>query len=426
MAQSSPFTETNLVNFEKGERKMKGQSLRQSHVVVVGGGYAGVLAALRLAGRTPRARVTLINGQDHFVERIRLHQAAAGDRRQQRSLRSMVEGRGIAFHKGWVTTIRPEQQRVVVQSEGQQDEIAYDHLIYAVGSTVDAHSVPGIKEHAYTLSNPERAAQLHDQLPAVVARAGRLLVIGGGLTGIEAAAEMAERYPSLHVMLATRGAFGDNLSRKGAAYAREIFTALGIQLLEDVEITAIEAQAAHTQDGQAIPFDLCLWAGAFVVPSLARDSGVPTNARGQMLVDDYLRSIAYPAIYAIGDAAATPLRMACATAMPMGAYVADVLAALINGKPQPAPFRFGYLLQCVSLGRRRGLVQFVNADDSPQERVITGAAAAFVKESICRYTLWSIDVERWLPGSYFWPRAELPGSALSFKDSKAIAYAATE
>jgi NADH:ubiquinone reductase (H+-translocating) len=405
---------------------MKGQNLNQSHVVVVGGGYAGALAALRLAGRTRGARVTLINGVDHFVERIRLHQVVAGDRRKQHSMRSMVEGRGITFRKGWVTQIQPERKRVVVQNEGQQDEISYDYLIYAAGSTVDVYSVPGVKEHAYAFSSQEQAADLYGEVPAVAARGGTLLVIGGGLTGIEAASEMAERYPSLRVMLATRGAFGDNLSKKGAAYVRQVFATLGVRLLEHVEIKEVAAQAALTQDGGMISFDLCLWTGSFGAPSLARDSGVPTNAWGQILVDDSLRSTVYPAIYAIGDAAATPLRMACATAMPMGAYVADVLAAVIDEKPQPGPFHFGYVLQCISLGRRRGLVQFVNADDSPQERVITGAVAAFVKESICRYTVWSIDLERWLPGSYFWPRAELPWSARSFTDSKAIAYAGTE
>jgi NADH:ubiquinone reductase (H+-translocating) len=420
MAQSSPFLETDLVNFETGERKMKSQDFEQPHVVVVGGGYAGVLAALRLAGRTRQARVTLINGQDYFMERIRLHQAATGDRRKQRSLRSLVQGRGITFRKGWVTKIEPEQKRVVVQNEGQQDEISYNYLIYAAGSTVDVHSVPGVKEYAYTLSSLERAAQLYDQLLAVEAQGGTLLVIGGGLTGIEAAAEIAERYPSLHVMLATRGVFGDNLSKKGTAYVRKIFANLGVQLLEHVEITEVAAQAALTQDGGVISFDLCLWAGSFVVPSLAQNSSLPTNARGQVLVDAHLRSVAYPAIYAIGDAAATPLRMACATAMPMGAYVADVLSAVINGMRLPAPFRFGYLLQCISLGRRRGLVQFVNVDDSPQDRVVTGATAGFVKESICRYTVWSLDLERWLPGSYTWPRSELLWSAQSVTNSNVI------
>jgi NADH:ubiquinone reductase (H+-translocating) len=420
MAQSSPFLETDLVEFETGERKMKSQDFEQPHVVVVGGGYAGVLAALRLAGRTRQARVTLINGQDYFMERIRLHQAATGDRRKQRSLRSLVQGRGITFRKGWVTKIEPEQKRVVVQNEGQQDEISYNYLIYAAGSTVDVHSVPGVKEYAYTLSSLERAAQLYDQLLAVEAQGGTLLVIGGGLTGIEAAAEIAERYPSLHVMLATRGVFGDNLSKKGTAYVRKIFANLGVQLLEHVEITEVAAQAALTQDGGVISFDLCLWAGSFVVPSLAQNSGLPTNVRGQVLVDAHLRSVAYPAIYAIGDAAATPLRMACATAMPMGAYVADVLSAVINGRRLPAPFRFGYLLQCISLGRRRGLVQFVNVDDSPQDRVVTGATAGFVKESICRYTVWSLDLERWLPGSYTWPRSELLWSAQSVTNSNVI------
>jgi NADH dehydrogenase FAD-containing subunit len=96
--------------------------------------------------------------------------------------------------------------------------------------------------------------------------------------------------------------------------------------------------------------------------------------------------------------------MACATAMPMGAYVANHLTVQLKGEPLPAPFRFSYLIQCVSLGRHDGLVQFVEADDRPKRRVITGWAAARIKELICRYTVWSLYQQRRWPGSYTWPQ----------------------
>jgi NADH dehydrogenase FAD-containing subunit len=126
-----------------------------------------------------------------------------------------------------------------------------------------------------------------------------------------------------------------------------------------------------------------------------------------MQVDAALRSVAHPNIYAVGDAAATPLRMACATAMPMGAYAADHLAARLNGQPQIEPFRFAYVLQCLSLGRRRALVQFVDRDDTPQERIITGWWGARIKELICRFTVWSLRWEKRVPGAYWWAKADL-------------------
>ena len=105
-------------------------------------------------------------------------------------------------------------------------------------------------------------------------------------------------------------------------------------------------------------------------------------------------------IYAVGDAAdlsqaiATPIRMACATALPMGAYVADELAAHLTGVAH-RPYEFAYAGRCISLGRRAGLVQLVDADDRPKEQIITGRMGALIKELICRYTVWQIQNPRW-------------------------------
>jgi len=402
-------------------------------IVVLGGGYAGVLAALRLAGKTRRANVhiTLINGSEHFVERIRLHQLATDQPLRSRPFARLLAGTGIEFIHGWATAIDPARRAVTVQqahNHARHDtesvcHVPYDHLIYAVGSTVDRHSVPGVAEHAHALGG-EAAARALQQATAALADGARILVVGGGWTGIEAATELAETHPHLHVTLATRGALGENLSRRGAAHLRTVCATLGIRVLEHTSITRIEPQRALCADGSAdecsVPFDLCVWAGAFTVPDLARRSGLATDAGGRVQVDAGLRSLSHPAVYAIGDAAATPLRMACATAMPMGAYIADQLAAQLNDAPTvhaestdkaSEPFRYAHALQCISLGRRQALVQFVRADDFPKERILTGWLAVGVKELICRATIWMLQLEKRFPGLYMWPQADLAPAA---------------
>jgi NADH dehydrogenase len=80
--------------------------------------------------------------------------------------------------------------------------------------------------------------------------------------------------------------------------------------------------------------------------------------------------------------------MSCATGLPTGRYVADVVATRLAGQ-EPAPLRFRYYIQCVSLGRRDGLIQVVDADDRPQDTVLTGVAAAAVKELVVRAARWT-------------------------------------
>ena len=131
------------------------------------------------------------------------------------------------------------------------------------------------------------------------------------------------------------------------------------------------------------------------------------DSRGRVLIDETLRNPTYANMYGVGDAAAAPVRMGCVSAMPMAAYAADHLAAQILDEAPVSPFGFKFMVRCISLGRRRGLVQLVDGDDTPREKIITGWTAARIKELICRYTVWSLYLEKRFPGSYQWPQEKL-------------------
>lgn len=387
-------------------------------IIVIGGGYAGTLAAIRLAGRTKKlpVQITLINGANIFVERIRLHQLASNKPLPQRSFTDLFAKTGIRFVQGWVTAVSLQQSAITIHTQSGEQQLPYDHLIYALGSSVDTTLIPGIQEHAHTLGSTQTTQHLQQVLPNIAQQNGRLLIIGGGLTGIEAATEIAETYPHLQVTLATRERFGKNLSAKGAAHIRRVFDQLSIRLEEETAVTRIDAHSAHTNDGRSLPFDLCLWAGPFAVPALARESGLPVTENGRLRVTPSLQVQNHPNIYTTGDAADTPLRMACATAMPMGAYAADHLAARLKGTEPPAPFRFAYAMRCISLGRKQALIQLVHADDTPKEKVLRGRTAVIVKEFICRFTIWGIKLEKRIPGSYLWPQSDIMDTQTSNLD----------
>ncbi len=363
-----------------------------TQVVILGAGYAGMMTALRLAQHTAKlpVSITLVNGTDTFVERIRLHQVAAAQRIHQRPIARLLRGTNIRFVRAWVTAIVPQSREITLKTDADEQTLSYDYLVYALGSTADKDSVPGVRQHTLAVGDPADAAQMRERLPQLAAANGQVVVVGGGLTGIEAASELAEAYPGLRVRLLTAGTLGAGLSEPGRAHLCDVFAQFGISVEEQCRIERVDAGAVLTANGERIAFDLCLWAGSFRALPLAQQAGLPVNQRGQILVDAFLRAIGSESIYAVGDAAAfvqdpgAPIRMACATGLPMGAQAADNLQArLLNVAEQP--FGFGYILQCISLGRNNGLIQFVNADDSPTERILTGKAAAWVKEGVCRF-----------------------------------------
>jgi NADH dehydrogenase FAD-containing subunit len=173
-----------------------------------------------------------------------------------------------------------------------------------------------------------------------------------------------------------------------------------VTLFDATRVSSVDREGVILEDGRRLYANVVLWCGAFDVPSIARDAGLEVNARGQIVVDEHLRS-SDPAIFAIGDSAAfSDLRMSCAVAMPMGAYVADFLSGATR-----EPFRFAFAIRCISLGRHDGIVQFVNPDDSPRDRALTGRAAAWVKEFICRFTVLSVRLES-RGVHYRWPKME--------------------
>jgi NADH dehydrogenase FAD-containing subunit len=352
-----------------------------TRIVVLGAGYSGQPAA-RLLARAKDISVTLVNERDRFVERVRLHQLAAGEKLRERPLSELLKGTGVRLVVDRVAAIDPDAKTVVLASG---DVLPYDTVVYALGSRMGGGAVPGVAEHAHTVATQEDAARLRARL----SDGGVVTVVGGGLTGIEAATELAEQYPALKVRLVTDGVFGAALSQKGRRHLKRTFDRLGIELREQAPVAEVRADGVVLADGEHIGSDVLVWTIGFTVPRLAAEAGLAVDEHGRLLVDDTGRSTSHPDVYGVGDAAAMhmpggqELRMACATAMPVAQQAVRAILARRDGRPVK-PFRFRYVNQCISLGRRDGLIQFVNRYDEPVETVLTGRLAALYKETVVR------------------------------------------
>ncbi len=354
-------------------------------IVVLGAGYTGMLAAVRLARRTRKldVAITLVNPSARFTERLRMHQIAAGQELADNRIPEILAGTGVEFVQGWVTAIDPEAQKVCVDSTGT---LHYDELIYALGSSTDTGIVTGAADHAWTLNDPRIAHRFSEHLAVVAANAGTVAVCGGGLTGIEAAAEIAETYPGLRVTLISSTEPGAMMGDKARAYLSKALDRLGVARAVGQAVTKVLPDAVELADDELVSADLTLWTTGVRVSPLAAQSGIETDARGLIVVDPTLRSVSHPNIHAIGDAAAVRqawghIHGTCQSGMPTAAYVADTIARQLKGKTVE-PFRFGYFHQPVSLGRKDAVIQFTNADDSPGRFYLTGRAAARYKESV--------------------------------------------
>jgi NADH dehydrogenase len=368
----------------------------QHRIVILGAGYSGAIAAGRLAKRLHRedVAITLVNAEPDFVERVRLHQLATGQQLRSRPFRDMFAGTGVELKIATVTGVDVDRKTVAVLGSTGTEELRYDTLVYALGSGWNPQGVPGVAQYAEDITGRRGALRLRARLGGL--GAGQpVVVVGGGLTGVEAATEIAEARPDLDVALVARGALGDWLSPKGRARLRKVAGTLGIRVHEHAVVTSVEADRVGTADGATIPAVVTVWTAGFAVHPIAQATSLLVDEAGRIVVDRTMRSVSHPEVYAIGDAALAmgvgdkPLRMSCASGAPMAWQAADSIAARLTGGKLPnAPLR--YFNQCVSLGRKQGLIQYVTADDRPVSAVLTGRVAAVYKELVCRGAAWGV------------------------------------
>ncbi|MBV8181328.1 MAG: FAD-dependent oxidoreductase [Mycobacterium sp.] len=369
---------------------------QRTHIVVIGGGYAGTLAANHLRLRAD-VDITLVNPRPVFVERIRLHQLAAGSGTAAVDYGTML-GEGIQLIVDSAERINSTDRTIELTSGAVLD---YDYLIYAVGSTgVVPAAVPGAVEFAYPVAELEHAERLRDALDELHPDAP-VVVVGAGLTGIETASELAGQR---RVTLVCGGVLGPSLSRAGRRSVAKWLRRLGVDVLETPAVSEVRADAVVLSDGAILPSAVTVWTAGFGVPELAARSGFRTDPLGRLLTDETLTSVDDPRIVAAGDAAAPsgqPLRMSCQAAGPLGAQAANTVLSRIAGT-DPAALSQAFVGQCVSLGRSYATFQIARTDDTPVNAVVGGRFAASLKEAICKATVWSIRREAAKPGSYFW------------------------
>ncbi|WP_432034269.1 NAD(P)/FAD-dependent oxidoreductase [Streptomyces antibioticus] len=367
-------------------------------IVVLGAGYAGAFVAGTLARRLSPAdtEITVVNAEPDFVQRLRLHQLAAGQEIEAPLLAEVFAGTAIRLRRAHVTAVCPERQIVAVADADGGGDLGYDTLLYALGSHGAGHGVPGVAEHAFDVAARPSALRLRERLDSLRNRdgGGSVLVVGDGLTGIETATEIAESRPGLSVTLIARAELGARLSAGARGHLRQACDRLGITVLEHTGVEAVEATRVLCADGAVLASDATVWTAGFAVSPIAAASGLEVTENGRIVVDRTMRSVSHPNVYAAGDSAyaigdnGQPLPMSCASAGYTGIQATAAIVGRLTGR-KIANTRLEYLGNHISLGRRDGILQMVDHEGQARPKYIGGRKAARIKAGILRTSLWA-------------------------------------
>jgi NADH dehydrogenase len=360
----------------------------QDHrIVIAGAGYAGLHAALRLATKLrddPGVELTLIDRHDYHQALTELPRVAAGTRAADavRIPLERVLAERVRFVETEVVGFDLHDQAL----ETKDGPVAYTRLVLALGSRPNDFAIPGLAERTislYSVADAERVwAAVNDAIRAAAEAAGdpdrqrrlaTVVVGGGGATGVELAGELAEMLPEVarghglapdrpRVILVEAGPSILAGSPPGLiGRATEILGRLGVSVRTDARIAEATAEGLRLQDGELVRGGVFVWAGGVKAPELVASSGLPTGHNGRVKVDQYLRALDHPEVYAAGDlASVVDLRSGhvlpplAQVALEEAETVARNLDAELHGEPLEA-FRFHDKGFIVSVGPRLGV-----------------------------------------------------------------------
>jgi NADH dehydrogenase len=358
-------------------------------VVIAGGGFAGVTAALELARRSAGLlpiHVTLVSDRNFFLFTPMLAEAATGaveTRHVCYPIRPLCGEWGIEFAEMDIDRIDLERRRLVGRHHRSPvaQQVSYDMLVLALGAAPNVAMAPGAAEHAMTFKNVGDAIRIRNRVidsfeaaaltddPWARQRLLTFVVVGAGHAGTELVAALEEltgevllrHYPSVppgSVRLVLVGsAVLPQTATNLAAYTKEQLIARGIEI-ETNRAARVSEDGLHLQDGRLIPSHCVIWTAGTRVSPLVADLPLPKARDGRVAVNEFFEIDGAPGVYALGDNAAQtdvhtgqPYVATAQVAVRQAAQLARVIEAELTGRPK-RPFRFRLLGEMVPLCRR--------------------------------------------------------------------------
>lgn len=347
------------------------------HIIIIGGGAGGLELATQLGnkiGRSKRAKITLIDNRLTHIWKPLLHEIAAGTLyAQDVELSYLAHAKQHHFHfqLGTFEKLNRKAKKITVSpvydDEGQmiiaKREITYDYLVIAVGSTSNDFGVQGVKKQCFFLDDYEQAEAFHKNFlcrwldlisQPKLKRDINIVIVGGGATGVELAAELrgmiqdiikyTSPYPKLikHVKISLLEATSrlvpflpETLSEK----VTKVLENMHVKVYTNESVKRVTETEVVTHAGLVFPADLVVWAAGIKAPDLlCHLDGLVSNQRCQLIVRKTLQTTKDPSIFAFGDCAACPIDEKnwvpprAQAAHQQGVLLAKSLANLIAGK----------------------------------------------------------------------------------------------
>jgi NADH:ubiquinone reductase (H+-translocating) len=376
-----------------------------ARILVLGAGFAGLWSAVGAAraldelgiGRDD-VRVTVVNRDAWHAIRVRNYEA---DLREVRvALDDVCEPIGVERVTGEVVDIDFKRRQVFCSIDGAREALDYDRLVFALGSQLVRPEIPGLAEYAFDVDTYEAAARLNahiDGLPEQPPSAGQYtaLVVGAGLTGIEAATEMPGKLrtalaragrvaePARVILADHRSTIGSDMGAGACRVIEKALASLDVETLVGVTVSEIDATGARLSTGEKIPAVTVIWCAGMRANPLTARFPAKRDRFGRIPVDRFMKVEGVHDTFAAGDVARAVVDdrhdsvMSCQYARPMGRFAGHNAVCDLLGRPM-LPLRIDWYVTCLDLGPWGA----VYTEGWDRHVVATGGAAKRTKQII--------------------------------------------
>jgi NADH dehydrogenase len=366
-------------------------------ILILGGGFAGLDAAQQLEKIFPddeELEITLINQNNYLVFTSMLAEVVASSIDARHVVIPIREClKKTSFKELEIQDIDLEKRTVKAfhHRTGELFEIAYDYLIIALGSATGYHGVPGAEENSFPLKDLSDAMVLRNHVidmfeyadletePGLRRKLLTFVVVGGGYTGIEVAAELNDfvessqrfyksvRPDDVKVLVVDPGTrIMHEMSEGLADYGLNLLRKRGMEFLLQTRVKAVTSERVEFEDGKFVETKTPIWA-AGTAPQPAIRELPCANERGKIEVNEYMEVPNFPGVWALGDCAqipdprtGKPYPPTAQHATREGKRVAFNIAAAIRGRDKDRiPFKYKAMGMLAPLGRRSAVAEIL-------------------------------------------------------------------
>lgn len=343
------------------------------NLVILGGGYGGLTILDTLSEHLPSdVNVTLVDRLPFMGLKTEYYALAAGTVSDHKLRIAFPNHPRITKHFGTVEQIDLENKKVMLQND---DPISYDQLVVALGCTDNYHGIPGADEFTHSIQSLHASRRTNDKLSSLKPSA-HVHIVGGGLSGIELAAELRESRHDLRVTLLDRGdrllsSYQPRISR----YVQEWFKKHDVEVCHKVSISRVEQGALYNGD-ELMNTDAVVWTAGIQPVEVVQNLNVTKDRSGRVVVNEYSQIETHPDVFVCGDCASLEFAPSAQAAEAQGEQIAHVLLAFWkNETPKLKPMKLKGMLG--SLGQKAGFGLNVIGDTS-----ITGRVPRILKSGV--------------------------------------------